>query len=68
MLPGLLNGPEGLAKLVEAVLNHILEARMTEPLGAEPHERCAERQGDRNGVRGPPDTLPRVAPVTLQVP
>ncbi len=26
MLPGLLNGPEGLAKLVETVLNQVLEA------------------------------------------
>ena len=67
MLPGLLNGPEGLAKLVETVLNQVLEAQMTEHLGAEPHERSADRQGYRNGVR--PRTLyTRVGPVTLQVP
>ncbi|EQD76671.1 transposase mutator type, partial [mine drainage metagenome] len=50
LLPGILNGPEGLAKLVETVLNQILEAQMTEHLGAGPHERTAERQGYRNGV------------------
>ena len=55
MLPGLPNGPEGLAKLVETVLNQVLEAQMTEHLGAEPHERTTERQGYRNGVR--PRTL-----------
>ncbi|MBL0352113.1 MAG: hypothetical protein IPP03_05445 [Dechloromonas sp.] len=34
MLPGLLNGQDGLAKLVEAVLNQVLEAQVTETLGA----------------------------------
>ncbi|HUW97214.1 MAG TPA: IS256 family transposase [Acidiferrobacter sp.] len=67
LLPGLLNGSEGLAKLVEAVLNQILDAQMTEHLGAVPHERSPDRQGYRNGVR--PRTLyTRVGPVTLQVP
>ncbi len=54
MLPGLLNGPEGLTKLVETVLNQVLEAQMTEHLGAGPHERSADRQGYRNGVRPGP--------------
>ncbi len=31
LLPELLNGPEGLAKLVETVLNQVLEAQMTPP-------------------------------------
>ena len=31
LLPGLLNGQDGLAKLVEAVLNQVLEAQVTEP-------------------------------------
>ncbi|EQD76055.1 transposase mutator type [mine drainage metagenome] len=62
-----MHGPEGLAKRVETVLNQILEAQMTEHLGARPHERTAERQGYRHGVR--PRTLyTRVGPVTLQVP
>ena len=40
---------------------------MTEHLGASPYERCAERQGDRHGVR-PRTPSTRVGPVTLQVP
>jgi len=67
LLPGLLSGQEGLAKLVEVVLNQILEAQVTESLGADRHERTEERQGYRNGFR--PRTLyTRVGPVTLQVP
>ena len=67
LLPGLLNEPEGLARRVEAVLNPILQAQMTEHLGANPYERSPERQGDRNGTR--PRTLyTRVGPVTLQAP
>jgi hypothetical protein len=33
LLPGLLNGPDGLARLVETVLNQVLEAQVTETLG-----------------------------------
>lgn len=67
LLPGLLNGQDGLAKLVEVVLNQILEAQVTESLGADRHERSEERLGYRNGYR--PRTLyTRVGPVTLQVP
>jgi len=67
LLPGLLSGQDGLAKLVEAVLNQILEAQVTEALGAERHERTEDRAGYRNGTRA--RTLyTRVGPVTLQVP
>jgi len=67
LLPGLLNGPNGLAKLVESVLNQILEAQITESVGAQRHERSESRQGYRNGYRA--RTLyTRVGPVTLQVP
>ncbi|NMG17858.1 IS256 family transposase [Aromatoleum bremense] len=67
LLPGLLSGQDGLAKLVEAVLNQILEAQVTEALGAERHERTEERAGYRNGTRA--RTLyTRVGPVTLLVP
>ena len=66
-MPGLLNGPEGQVRLVEAVLNQILQVQMSEPLGANPYERSPEQQGSRHGVR--PRTLySRVGPVTLQVP
>ena len=67
LLPGLLSGQDGLAKLIEAVLNQILEAQVVESLGADKHERSEERQGYRNGYR--PRTLyTRVGPITLQVP
>ena len=44
LLPGLLGSQDGLAKLVEAVLNQILKAQMTESLGAERHERNEDRE------------------------
>jgi transposase-like protein len=62
-----LSGQDGLAKLVEAVLNQVLEAQVTETLGADRHERSEERQGYRNGYR-PRTLFTRVGPVTLQVP
>lgn len=67
LLPGLLGGQDGLAKLVEAVLNQILEAQVTEALGAGRHERSGEREGYRNGYRSR-TLFTRVGPVTLQVP
>ncbi|GAB1234119.1 hypothetical protein UT5_05130 [Ferrigenium sp. UT5] len=67
LLPGLLNGQDGLAKLVETVLNQVLEAQVAETLGAGRHERTDDRQGYRNGYRA--RTLyTRVGPVTLRVP
>jgi len=62
-----LSGRDELARLVEAVLNPILEAQLTEALGAERHERTEERAGYHNETRA--RTLhTRVGPVTLQVP
>ena len=67
LLPGLLSGSDGLAKLVETVLNQVLQAQVSEALGAERHERAEERVGYRNGTRA--RTLyTRVGPVTLRVP
>lgn len=57
-----------LAPLLESMLNQVLEAQVTEALGAKRYERVdEERQGYRNGYR--PKTLKtRVGPLTLQVP
>ena len=67
LLSGLFSGRNGLADLVEAVLNQILEAQVTETLGADRHERAEGRQGYRNGYRA--RTLyTRVGSVTLLVP
>lgn len=67
LLPGLLSGQDGLAKLVETVLNQILEAQVTEMLNAERFERTEERVGYRNGARAR-TRYTRVGPVTLLVP
>lgn len=67
LLPELLSSQDGLAKLVEGVLNQILEAQVSESLGANKHERSEERVGYRNGYR-PRQLYTRVGPVTLQVP
>jgi transposase-like protein len=67
LLPGLLGSQDGLAKLVETVLNQVLQAQVSESLGAQRHERSEERTGYRNGTRT--RTLyTRVGPVTLLVP
>ncbi|MGI5926794.1 MAG: transposase, partial [Thermacetogeniaceae bacterium] len=39
----------GVSKLLESILNQILEAQATEQLRAAPYERTEERQGYRNG-------------------
>jgi putative transposase len=64
---GLFQGDSGLARLVEQVLNQVLEAQVSEQLGAERYARTEERPGYRNGVR--PRTLTtRVGQLTLRVP
>jgi putative transposase len=64
---GLFQRDMGLAKLLEQVLNQVLEAQVSEPLKAERDERSEERQGDRNGVR-PRKLTTRVGQLTLHVP
>ena len=54
LLPELLSGQDGLAKLIESVLNQVLEAQVSDSLGAERYERSEERQSYRNGYRAPP--------------
>ena len=67
LLPELLSNQNGLAKLIESVLNQILEAQVEESLGADKYERTEERVGYRNGYR-PRQLYTRVGPITLQVP
>ena len=67
LLSGLLSGQNGLANLIESVLNQILEAQVTETLGADRHERSDERQGYRNGYRARA-LYTRVGQINLQVP
>jgi len=63
----LLQGERGLAAVLQAVLERVLEAEMTEHLGAAPHERTSSRRGHRNGYYERDLTL-RVGPIELRVP
>ncbi len=62
-----IHSDEGLAELVEQVLNQILEAEITDHIGAERHERSPERRGRRNGHYSRFLTT-RVGKVELSVP
>lgn len=63
----MMGSPDGMAKQVEAVLNPVLEAPVSEALGAERHERAEERTGYCKGYRTR-RLYPRIGPVALQVP
>jgi len=63
----LLRGDRGMAVLLEPILNQILQAEMTEHLGASPEERTDDRQGYRNGSYERQLTT-RVGRLDLEVP
>lgn len=63
----MLQGDRGMAVLLEPILNQILQAEMSEHLGAEPGERTAQRQGYRNGSYKRKLTT-RVGRLELEVP
>lgn len=67
MMPDLLERPNALAQLVESVLQQVLEAQVSEHLGADRYERTDERGGYRNGYRERHLSL-RVGPIILRVP
>ena len=68
LLPNLLSDSgEGMKKLVESVLNQVLEAQMLDHLGADRHERSNDRTGYRNGYRERQLTT-RVGTLILRVP
>ena len=63
----LLDDPGFLKEIVERVVQELLEAEMTEHIGAAPYERNATRTGQRNGHK--PRTLrTRVGTLNLAVP
>lgn len=66
-LKDLLTRDDGLQGLVEDVLNQVLEAQMTEYIGADRHERSETRQAYRNGHRMR-RLYSRVGPLSLRVP
>src|SRR5215208_2806766 len=63
----LLDDPTFLKEIVERVLQELLEAEMTEHIGAAPYERSATRTGQRNGYK-PRALRTRVGPLNLLVP
>jgi putative transposase len=66
-LQQLLQRDEGVARVLEQILNQVLEVQVSEQLQATRYERTPERQGYRNGVR--PRTLTtRVGTLELRVP
>ena len=63
----LLDDPDFLHEIVERVLQELLEAEMTQHIGAAPHQRTNTRKGHRNGYK--PRTLrTRVGTLNLLVP
>jgi putative transposase len=63
----LLDEPTFLKEIVERVLQELLEAEMTEHIGAAPYQRTENRKGQRNGYK--PRTLrTRVGTLKLAVP
>lgn len=48
---GLLTDNDQFSKLMETIINQVLEAQMTEHLGADSYERSDDRSGYRNGYR-----------------
>ena len=67
LLADLLNSPNGMAQLVEGVLNEILQTQMSQHLNAERYEHSDERIGVRNGNRIR-KIHTRIGALTLQVP
>jgi transposase-like protein len=66
-IPELLEQPAALGKLVETILNQVLDAQMREHLSADRYERSEEREGYRNGYRER-HIATRVGPLTLRIP
>ena len=63
----LLSRDDAMADLLSTVLNQVLEAELTEHLGADRHERSDDRTGCRNGYRTRTLTT-RVGSLILHVP
>jgi putative transposase len=63
----LLSDPDSLREVVRAVMQEMLEAEMTEALGAQKGERTAERLGYRSGYYGR-TLITRVGKLELRVP
>lgn len=58
---------DSMAKLIESIINQVLDAQATEIIGAEPYERTEARTAYRNGYR-PREMKTRVGTLELSVP
>lgn len=58
---------EALTRLLDQILNQILEAQRTEQLQADRYQRNEERQGSRNGYK-PRQLTTRVGRLNLRIP
>jgi len=67
LLSSLLGDKDAIAGLLEEVLNQVLEAQVTEQIGAGRYERAEGRTAYRNGYR-PRQLYTRVGPLRLRVP
>jgi len=66
-LVGLLSDNDKFSSLMESIINQVLDAQMTEHLGAENYERNDDRTGYRNGYRLR-QLYTRIGHLTLRVP
>ncbi|MGL4766954.1 MAG: transposase [Formosimonas sp.] len=66
-LADLLNSPSGLSKLLEGLINDVLQAQMSQHLNAGRYEHSSERTSVRNGTRTR-KIHSHVGTLTLQVP
>src|SRR5215208_5563204 len=64
----LLDDPSFLKEIVQRVVQELLEAEMTEHIGAAPYERNATRSGQRNGYKPRRTLRTRVGTLNLLVP
>ena len=67
LLSSLMSDKGGFGSLLEVMLNQILEAQVSEQIGAERYERSDDRGAYRNGSR-PRQLVTRVGPITLRIP
>ena len=67
MLSSLMTEKGGFAELLEMMLNQVLEAQVSEQIGAERYQRTEDRGAYRNGSR-PRQLVTRVGPITLRIP
>jgi transposase-like protein len=67
MLSSLMTEKGGFAELLEMMLNQVLEAQVSEQIGADRYQRTEDRGAYRNGSR-PRQLVTRVGPITLRIP